>query len=96
MKDYVGRHIAHERASVTDRSSIVAEVLCKVEGRLQDIVSSQSASANASNDVSRVPPSRDGLLLPWIDPALNCAILWICRRLIKFQTASSSRSKKDL
>lgn len=46
MKDFVGQHNAHARASVDDRSTMVAEILRKVVGKMENIVSGQSVLGN--------------------------------------------------
>lgn len=71
MKRSVGIHLAHARASVTERGKIVRETTRSVEVKVQDIVTGQSVPSADSLDFSRVPPSRDVLLHIWIDAAPN-------------------------
>lgn len=95
MKDCVDTHIAHARPSVCDRSSVVVHIPWKVEGKLQDIVSSQSVFSNGLSGVSRVPLCRDLLLLFWIDATPDGASSAM-RAFYEVQAAKSSPCKSSM
>lgn len=63
MQDCVVKHIAHAGVSINDRSPIVVEILCRIEGKPQDIVSSETVLGHGSLDARRFPPACDVLLL---------------------------------
>lgn len=94
MKDCEGKHIAYARASANERSSTVVETLLSVEGKVQDFVSGQFVLDDGALDISRVPPSRDVLLLRWIDAAHDGDSSAVPAS-DKVQAVSSSLSKKD-
>lgn len=63
-KDCVGKQVAHTHASVYKHILMFLKVLCSVESELQNIVPSESVFNNGLLYVTRVPASRDILLLP--------------------------------
>lgn len=93
MKNCVGIHFAHARVSVSERSFMVVEILRGVGRELQDIVSGQSVNDDDHSDFGSVPPSREVLLLFWIDAAPDDVSLDIPSS-DELPSASSPRSKK--
>lgn len=81
MKDCSEPHLAHAQTSENNRSSMVAEILCKVESKLQNIVSGQSVLGNGFLDVGRGPPSRDFCLFGIV--LCPMATLWLYRHLMR-------------
>lgn len=69
MKDRVKTRIDHARASGKKRSYIVVEILRNEEDELHDNLCGQTVLADRLLDIGRATPSREVLMVPWVDAA---------------------------
>lgn len=71
MKDCAGKKIAHTQASVNIHGFMVVSIYRSEVKDSHDIVLGQSVVDNSALDASRIIPSSDVLLLPWINATSN-------------------------
>lgn len=88
-----GKQNAHAWFSANQRRSMVVEILCSAQNDLIDILAGQSVLYDSPLDDSYVIPSREELLLSWIDAPPDGHSLAV-PEFNKFHPTSSSRSKK--